>query len=132
MSRKPDREIAKALSRVTDFDEDTVEKLAGVGRPVNIPERWAVMIENTPADKAYIILEGTVEIRRNNEAIAELTEGDVIGEMAIVNGKLRNATVVAKTPVKALHLTDSDVSELLDHDPDFASKLQKKATERLD
>ena len=132
MSRKPDREIAKALSRVTDFDDDTVEKLAGVGRPVNIPERWAVMIENTPADKAYIILEGTVEIRRNNEAIAELTEGDVIGEMAIVNGKLRNATVVAKTPVKALHLTDSDVGELLDHDPDFASKLQKKATERLD
>ncbi|ALX03646.1 hypothetical protein AERYTH_02495 [Aeromicrobium erythreum] len=120
------------MTRVTDFDAKTIEKLAGVGRPVNIPERWAVMIENTPADKAYIILEGTVEIRRHQESIAELGAGDVIGEMALVNGKLRNATVVAKTPVKALHLTDSDVAELLEHDPNFAEKLQKKATERLD
>ncbi|GAA0196277.1 MULTISPECIES: cyclic nucleotide-binding domain-containing protein [unclassified Aeromicrobium] len=132
MARKADRETIDALTRVTDFDAETVEKLAGVGRPVNIPEGWAVMIENTPADKAYIILEGTMEVRRQKQPIAELEAGDVIGEMALVNGKLRNATVVAKTPVKALHLTDSDVAELLDHDPNFASKLQQKATERLD
>ncbi len=132
MARKPDRETADALSRVTDFDAATIEKLAGVGRPVNIPEGWAVVIEGTPADKAYIILEGTMEVRRKKEPIAELSDGDVIGEMALVNGKLRNATVVAKTPVKALHLTDTDVAELLEHDPDFASKLQQKATERLD
>lgn len=132
MARKPDRETVEALSRVTDFDKATVEKLASVGRPINIPERWAVIMENTPADKAYIILDGTVEIRRNNESVAELTAGDVIGEMAIVNGKLRNATVVASSPVRALHLTDKDLAELLDHDPDFADKLQKKATERLD
>jgi CRP-like cAMP-binding protein len=132
MARKPDRETAEALSRVTDFDAATVEKLAGVGRPVNIPEGWAVVIEGTPADKAYIILDGTMEVRRKKEPIAELSSGDIIGEMALVNGKLRNATVVAKTPVKALHLTDTDVAELLEHDPDFASKLQQKATERLD
>lgn len=131
MARKPDRETVDALQRVTDFDRATIDKLASVGRPINIPERWAVMMENTPADKAYIILDGTVEIRRNNEAVAELTAGDVIGEMAIVNGKLRNATVVASSPVRALHLTDSDVAELLEHDPDFAAKLQAKATERL-
>ena len=118
MARKADRETIDALTRVTDFDAKTIEKLAGVGRPVNIPERWAVMIENTPADKAYIILEGTVEIRRHQESIAELGAGDVIGEMALVNG--------------TLHLTDSDVAELLEHDPNFAEKLQKKATERLD
>lgn len=132
MARKADRETIDALTRVTDFDAETIEKLAGVGRPVNIPEGWAVMIENTPADKAYIIIEGTMEVRRQKQPIAELEAGDVIGEMALVNGKLRNATVVAKTQVKALHLTDSDVAELLDHDPDFASKLQQKATERLD
>ncbi len=131
MARKPDRETVDALQRVTDFDRATIDKLASVGRPINIPERWAVMMENTPADKAYIILDGTVEIRRNNESVAELTAGDVIGEMAIVNGKLRNATVVASSPVRALHLTDSDVAELLEHDPDFAAKLQAKATERL-
>jgi CRP-like cAMP-binding protein len=132
MARKPDREISEALTRVTDFDAQTVEKLAGVGRPVNIPEGWAVVIEGTPADKAYIILDGTMEVRRKKEPIAELGAGDIIGEMALVNGKLRNATVVAKSPVKALHLTDTDVAELLEHDPDFASKLQAKATERLD
>ncbi len=131
MSRKADRETIDALTRVTDFDKATIEKLASVGRPINIPERWAVIMENTPADKAYILLEGTVDIRRNNETIASLDPGDVIGELAILNGKLRSATVVATSPVRALHLTDKDVAELLEHDPDFAAKLQARAADRL-
>jgi len=132
MSRKPDPDVTDALERVTSFDPETVQRLASVGRPINIPQGWAVMVENTPADKAYIILEGAIDIRRNGSSVATLAAGEVIGEMAIVNGRLRNATVVAVTPVKALHLTDGDVETLLLEDPDFARKLSAVSTARLD
>jgi len=131
MSRTPDPQVVEALTQVTDFDADTIRRLARVGRPINIPERWAVMVQNTPADKAYIILAGSVEIRRGDAVVATLSAGDVIGEMAIVSGRLRNATVIAVTPVKALHLTDDDVETLLQEDPDFAAKLDRVATSRL-
>jgi len=131
MSRTPDPQVVEALTEVTDFDADTIRRLARVGRPINIPERWAVMVQNTPADKAYIILAGSVEIRRDDAVVATLSAGDVIGEMAIVSGRLRNATVIAVTPVKALHLTDDDVETLLAEDPDFAAKLDRVATSRL-
>lgn len=131
MTRKPDPAVVDALGRVTDFDADTVRRLASAGRPINIPERWAVMVEHTPADKAYVILSGVVEIRRDGTTIASLSAGDVIGEMAIVSGHLRNATVVATTPVQALHLTEADIETLLEEDPGFAAKLQAVATDRL-
>lgn len=131
MAPKADRETVEALTRATDFDSDTIQALAAVGRPIRIPQGWAVIMEQTPADKAYILLEGSVEIRKHNETIATLSAGDIIGEMALVNKRLRSATVVASTPVKALHFTDEDIATLVEHDPAFATRLQESASERL-
>lgn len=130
MSRKTDPEVVEMLKRVTDFDDDTIERLATVGRPINIPQNWTVMAEDTPADKAYILLSGEVEVRRHGTTIATLTAGHVIGEMAIVDDRLRNASVVAMTPVKGLHLIDDDLVELLEEDPEFAEKLEAEAASR--
>ena len=130
MTRKPNPAVVEALGRVTDFDAETIERLATVGRPINIPANWAVIVENTPADKAYIILSGTVEIQRNGTPVTFLRSGDIIGEMAILSDRLRNATVVATTPLWALHLTDEDVVELLKEDPEFANKLEAAAAAR--
>lgn len=113
-----------ALKQVTSYDDDTVELLASVGRPINIPAGWPVIVENRPPDKAYILLEGEVEIRRDEHVIARLAAGDVVGEAALLTGHLRNATVVAMTPVRALHFTDVEFAHVVDADPHFAEQLR--------
>src|SRR5688500_13779390 len=106
MARHPkaDPEVAETLSRVTDFDDEVVQTLAAVGTPVGIPEGWSIIMESTAADAAYIVLDGEVEIRTSNETLATLGPGDVFGEIALVNPRLRNASAIASTSIKALRL----------------------------
>ncbi len=130
MAHKADPEVVAALTKVTDFDQATAKALASHGRVVNVPARWSLMAEYTPADKAYIVLEGEVVIRKDNQDIAELGPGSFLGEMALVNHKLRSASVFALTPIKALHFTDEAVAELIEDNPAFAEALRTAAEER--
>lgn len=134
MAAKPDAEIREAtaaLQEVTDFDADTVKALAEAGTLISVPARWSVIFEQTPADKAYILLDGEVEIRKAGETVTTLGPGAVIGEIALVKHQLRSASVIATTRIKALHFTDEAVAELIDHNPAFAEALNAAAEERL-
>ena len=128
---KAEPEVVEALTRSTGFDPSLVERLATVGTAVNIPAGWSVIMESTPADSAYIVLDGSAEIRKGGATIATLGAGDVFGEIALVNHRLRSASVIAATPLRALRLGSEAISELVEHDSGFADSLRASADQRL-
>ncbi len=97
-------EIAK-VPMFDDLTDAELQKIVRSGTEVTVPEHWSLIWEKTPGDKAYIVLDGEVVVRKGRTEIARLGPGDVVGESAIVNHKLRNASVVSTTPVTgpALH-----------------------------
>ena len=129
--QKADPEVVTALTAHTTFDEHLVEQLATIGTAVNIPEGWAIMMESTPADSAYVVLDGSVEIRRHGSVVAHLGPGDVFGEIALVNHRLRNASAVAVSPIRALRLGEDAIAALLERDQTFADTLRSIAEDRL-
>jgi CRP-like cAMP-binding protein len=133
MARKPkaDPDVIEALTAHTSFDKSLVKTLAQAGTAVNIPSGWAIIMETTPADSAYIILDGTVQIRRSGTVIAELGPGDVFGEIALVHHGLRNASAVATTQIRALRLGEDAIAVLLEQDQSFADTLRSYAESRL-
>ena len=72
---------------------------------MTLPADWSPIWEKTPADKAYIIVSGEASVRRKGEEIARLGPGDIFGEGAIVNHKLRNASIVTLTKVELIHFS---------------------------
>ena len=119
----------------TFFDSFTPREVAQIsahGRKVTLPEGWSPIWEDTPADKAYIILEGTVSVRRDGAEIARLGSGDIVGEAAIVGHTLRTASVVALTKLVCIHFTDTDIKALLDEMPSFREKLTAVVKSRVD
>jgi len=129
---KLDPEVQKDLTRVTDFDAALVKALATVGARVNVPQGWSIMMEMTPGDAAYILLDGEVEVRKGGEARKTLGPGSVFGEIALVDHRLRSASVVAATDISALRLEDSAVEALSEIDPSFAETLRSTAESRLE
>ena len=129
--QKIDPEVQEDLSRVTDFDAELVKTLATVGTPVTIPQGWSIIMQSTPADSAYIVLDGEVEIRKSGEVLATLGPGDVFGEIALVNHRLRSASVVASTAIRALRLEASALESLIEQDPTFADTLRSTAERRM-
>ena len=123
-------ELAK-VPMFDDLSDAELQKIVRSGTEVTVPEHWSLIWEKTPGDKAYIILDGEVVVRKGKTEIARLGPGDVVGESAIVNHKLRNASVVSTTPVRVLHFTREAVEELCSAIPTFKAALDAAAGERI-
>jgi len=123
-------EMLARLARFRDLSDDDIHRVVDQATYLTVPEGWALMVEKTPADKAYLILDGEVSVRRSGEEVARVGAGELIGEMALVNHKLRNATVVADTPLEVLHFTAETVAALNEQIPTFQQALTGATEER--
>jgi CRP-like cAMP-binding protein len=120
--------VAEQLRRLGTFTEATdreLRRIADAGRVVAVPQNWSVIWERTPADKAYVVLAGDLDVRRKGEVVARLGAGDVVGEVAIVENRLRNATVVAATRLEVLHFTKDAVEKLYADIPAFRAAVDR-------
>ena len=131
MANEPQPEKLKKLSRLESLSDEDLKTVIDKGRHVHLPADWSLIWEKTPADKAYLIVDGEVAVRKGREEVARLGPGDVIGEMAIVGHKLRSASVVSVTPLEVIHFTKEAVEELLDEVPAFGEALRDTTADRL-
>lgn len=120
-----------SLNRLENLSQKDLKKVVSKGRHVRLPADWSLIWEKTPGDKAYLIVDGEVSVRKGKEEVARLGPGDVIGEMAIVGHKLRSASVVSVTPVEVVHFTKESLTELLDEVPAFGDALRGTTEDRL-
>jgi CRP/FNR family transcriptional regulator, cyclic AMP receptor protein len=112
------------------FTDREVDTIKNTGTHVTLPADWSPISEKTAADKAYIIVSGEASVRRGGDEIARLGPGDIFGEGAIVNHKLRNASIVTTTKVELIHFTREQVNQLRDQIPAFAAALDRTTQER--
>jgi CRP/FNR family cyclic AMP-dependent transcriptional regulator len=116
--RPPHPEDRAALARLAELDvfpgasDKDLRAIVRSGTVVSIPQGWSLIWEKTPADKAYVVLQGTASARHDHQEFATIGPGELIGEMAIIQHKLRSATVVAAAPLEVLHFTKEAVDRL--------------------
>ncbi|MFT4286383.1 Crp/Fnr family transcriptional regulator [Nocardioides sp.] len=120
-----------AESFFSQFTPEQIARISATGTRVTLPQGWSPIWEDTPADKAYIILSGTVSVRREGEEIAQLGPGDIVGEAAILNRSLRTASIVALTPLDLIHLSAEALRQLDVEQPEFHQALEAVAAERF-
>ena len=131
MAHEPQPEKLEQLHRLEDLSKKELQKVVDKGQALHLPANWSLIWEKTPADKAYLIVDGEVSVRKGKEEVARLGPGDVIGEMAIVGHKLRSASVVSLTPLEVIHFTKESLQQLLDEVPAFAAALRDTTKDRL-
>jgi CRP/FNR family cyclic AMP-dependent transcriptional regulator len=129
MAQAPEK-LAR-LNRLEALQDDDLKTVVKAGRHVHLPANWSLIWEKTPADKAYLIVDGEVSVRKGGQEITRLGPGDVIGEMAIVNHKLRSASVVSLTPLEVIHFTKESLEQLLEQVPAFGDALRGTTADRL-
>jgi CRP-like cAMP-binding protein len=121
------RELADELGRLPSLSvcsKDDMRALADAGDVVTLPDGWAFVHEGTPADAAYILLEGEANVLAGRTIIASLAPGAIIGEMAYLDGGQRHATVATHGRVKAMRLNYSKLGPLLEKSPALKNVLR--------
>ena len=122
----------KSLARFEHFTDQQIQQICDRATYVHLPRDWSLMAEQTPADKAYIILSGHCAVRQHGAEIAHLGPGDLMGEVAIVAHSLRTATVVSLTELEVLHFTGEALTALAEEIPAFGAALRATTAARLD
>jgi CRP-like cAMP-binding protein len=83
-----------------------------------------VVKEGEMGDAFYVILEGEAKVvNRSGRAANRLYPGDFFGEISLLDGGPRTASVVAETPLTTLALKRKDFMKLLEVEPHVAVKL---------
>jgi len=83
------------------FDNLSREELGRIGKKTEVlefKENEVVCVENTRSDSMYFIYSGEVSISQKDVAFAHLDTGDYFGEMSLITGRKRNATVTTLVP----------------------------------
>lgn len=114
------RSIVDELSNYEVFatcSRDDIEALVDAGGHFALPPQWSLVQEGIPADAAYVILEGTARVYRERDIVAELGPGDLVGEMALLVGGQRSATVSSVTRLSGLRVDYEKLAHLLTQRP---------------
>lgn len=122
------------ISRVPLFAGLSKRELAQVGSIADelaLPQGKVLIREGERGREFFVLLEGEAEVTRNGRRRRTLKAGDFFGEVALVAGVPRTATVTAKTPVRVLVITDTSFRGLLRRTPAIALKVLKAVGERL-
>jgi CRP/FNR family cyclic AMP-dependent transcriptional regulator len=127
------------LGRVPLFAElsgGELERIAHVAVPRAFPKGVRVFHEGDRSDACYIVRSGDLRVTREHSdgraiALATLGPGDLFGELAMLDGGARSASVETLTDSELLALPAGDVRRLLADHPEIAVKLIIALTRRL-
>ncbi len=105
------------------FSGMTSEDLYPVGQIATVvdlePGQPAVR-QGDPGDAVYVVESGTLEVKQDGRKLKEVTRGAVFGEMALLDGGPRSASVEAATPARVLRIPRAEFDVLLDEYPEIA------------
>jgi CRP/FNR family transcriptional regulator, cyclic AMP receptor protein len=83
------------------------------------------------AHEFFVLLDGTVEVTKDGEHLADLGPGDFFGEIALVGHERRTATVKATTPVRAVVMHSRDFGAMRSEMPTVCDRIEAAIRERL-
>jgi len=120
------RELTELLADVKLFSRCTTRQRRAIARHAQIAELPAgvdLVKEGEPGDALFIILEGDALVHREGEELNRVGPGAYFGELAILDGEPRSATVVATTDVKVAVIGIRMFRTLLREFSDLAEQL---------
>jgi CRP-like cAMP-binding protein len=110
------------LKRVRLFEFLSIEELAQIAQlseAVEYEKDDPIIRQGELGKTMYVILNGTVRVHRDNREMARLGEGEVFGEMTLLDAEPRSASVTALTNVTLLRIRQADFDDLLDEKPEI-------------
>jgi CRP-like cAMP-binding protein len=100
-------------------------------RPVEFPPGVDIIEEGEEGKGFYAITDGSVKVRVDGNELATLGPGSFFGEIAVIDGGPRTATITAATRLSTLELTPSGFLRILDREPGLARALSVELCRRL-
>jgi CRP/FNR family transcriptional regulator, cyclic AMP receptor protein len=129
-------DLLRIVPIFTELDDKVLKKIVDIGLERKYTKNSIVFLEEEIGAVLFIIISGKVKIVRTDDEGKEvilsiLGTGDFFGEMALLDGLPRSATVVALDKTELFIIHRREFLELMDTSPQIATSLMNELTRRL-
>lgn len=108
-----------------------LRRIATIADEVQLPEGKKLTRQGDRGREFFVLLNGTVHVRKSGRKVRTLGPGDFMGEIALLTQAPRTATVTAASPVEVLVITSRDFRSFLRDSPNVQLKVLQALAERL-
>lgn len=124
-------ETLRRVPLFEELDQLELQSIADLMNEANVPSGAIVTAEGGPGDGFFVIESGDAEVTVEGSPRAVMTAGDYFGEIALLLGSSRTATVTASTDLRCYALTPWDFRTLVEESPSIAWKVMQSMAARL-
>jgi CRP/FNR family transcriptional regulator, cyclic AMP receptor protein len=128
------KDVVERLRNVPIFagcSKKELEAIANAVREVTHKAGAVVAAEGEPGAGLFIIDQGEADVTIGGKKVNHMSAGDFFGEMALLDGGPRSASVVAETPLVTIRIERAAFRRMLKDEPDIALKLLEGMARRM-
>lgn len=120
----------------SDLPQNVLDEIASIGTQKNYKKNETIFLEDDPGTALFFIISGKVKISRTSDdgkevILSIISENDFFGEMAILDGMSRSASVIATEDSELYIIKREDFLELIKKHPEVSITLLSELTSRL-
>jgi CRP-like cAMP-binding protein len=120
----------KRIPLFADAPDDELKQVGAFAQSKEVPEGEVVIEEGGFSRELLAIEEGTAEVTRDGEHVADLGPGDIFGEAGMLDDEMRNSTVKATSRLKLISLGHFEVKRLKKNAPDVYARIEELVEQR--
>ena len=128
---RPRNALLRRSHLLQGFTDRTLEAIGDLATEARFGPGEAIVREGDPGDAFYVITDGHAVVEHNGSQLRELGEGDFFGEISLIDGQPRSATITATDEVATLTLGREQFQRLINEHPSVRLELMMALTERL-
>jgi CRP-like cAMP-binding protein len=131
VARDEKLDLLQRIPIFSGFDRRRMERLGMLADEVFVPAGKVLMRQGDSGSDMMVVVRGSVAVERDGNRLNTLGSGDFFGEIALVDGGPRTATVTTEEPTTLLVITHRDFHSMMDEFPEVAEQVMNALANRV-
>lgn len=130
-SKKAPIEHLRGVSLFASCSKKDLEKIAKACEEITFAAGTLIVDQGQTGTEAFVLLEGTVGVKRNGKEVATLEPGAIFGELSLLDHGPRTATVTCQTECQVLLIAQRNFLAVVDEVPALSHKVMAALASRI-
>ena len=124
-------DLLRNVPLFAECSQKELGRIATIADEISLPEGTKLIEEGKKGREFFVLIDGTVDVRRGGRKVAEMGGGSFFGEIALLTDAPRTATVTATSPARVLVITGQAFQRVLNETTTIRPKVLAALAERV-
>jgi CRP-like cAMP-binding protein len=124
-------DMLRAIPVLSGSSTTELRAIAGLGTPIRVQEGRTLTTQGDRGAEFFVVRWGRASCTIDGEKVGDFGAGDFFGELALLSGTRRSATVTAQSEMELLVFSAAEFGRLLEASPPLAAQMRKRLGERV-